>query len=59
MLKRLLALGRNVPFPAGLAVIAFGIGLIYIPAGLIAAGIALCFVGWAVESDGTSPQSGT
>lgn len=33
---------------AGLTAIAVGIGLIYLPAGIISAGLASCFVGYAM-----------
>ena len=32
----------------GLALVAFGIGMIYLPAGVIAAGAGACFVGYVV-----------
>lgn len=32
---------------AGLALVAVGVGLIYVPAGLIVGGLALCFTGYA------------
>jgi hypothetical protein len=35
----------------GLSAIAFGVGMIYLPAGIIAAGIALCFLGYATGGD--------
>lgn len=32
----------------GLAAVAFGIGLVFMPAGIIAAGLGLCFTGWVL-----------
>lgn len=46
---RLGSLARNIPFPVGLAVVAFGVGMIALPAGIIAAGVFTALIGWAVE----------
>lgn len=35
----------------GLAAIAFGVGMIALPAGVIAGGVALCFAGYASAGD--------
>jgi hypothetical protein len=32
----------------GLSLVALGIGMIFLPAGVIAAGIGACFVGWVM-----------
>ena len=40
----------------GLALVAYGIGMIFLPAGVIAAGLGLCFVGYVVAPD--APQTG-
>lgn len=35
----------------GLALVAYGIGLVFLPAGIIAGGLALCFAGYALGGD--------
>lgn len=47
-MPRLRAAVPDVFWIVGLAMVAFGIGRIYAPAGYIAAGLGLCFVGYAV-----------
>lgn len=37
---------------AGLAMVCYGIGMIFAPAGVIAGGIALLLIEWSVEEDG-------
>lgn len=37
----------------GLCLVAFGIGMIFIPAGVIAGGIALLLMEWSVEENDT------
>lgn len=36
----------------GLGLVSFGIGMIFPPAGVIAAGLALLLIEWSVEEDG-------
>jgi hypothetical protein len=35
----------------GLGTVAFGVGMIFLPAGVIVAGMSLCFVGYSVGGD--------
>lgn len=51
MRKALKRVASGVPdalWLMGLTAIAAGIGLIYLPAGVIAAGLSACFVGYAM-----------
>lgn len=36
---------------SGLAMVSFGIGMIFLPAGFIAGGISLLLIEWSVEED--------
>lgn len=53
--RRMASLAR-LPFDTfleigGLACVAYGASLVFLPAGVIVAGLALCFLGFALGSD--------
>jgi hypothetical protein len=35
----------------GLGTVAYGVGMIFLPAGVIVAGVSLCFIGYALGGD--------
>lgn len=50
-LPRVRAAAPDALWFVGLALIAYGIGTVYRPAGFIAAGIGLCFIGFVFADD--------
>jgi hypothetical protein len=56
VLKHVKTAATNALFPLGLAAVAVGIGMALVWAGVVAAGLCLCLLGYLLEPDETEDQ---